>query len=80
VKVHVQDTGFGIPANALERIFDRFYRVDLPQHQQESGTGLGLAIAKEIMLQHKGDLTVSSELGKGSTFTLTLPYENLNIL
>lgn len=76
VKVHVQDTGFGIPANALERIFDRFYRVDLPQHQQETGTGLGLAIAKEIMTQHKGDLTVSSKLGQGSTFTLALPCEN----
>ncbi|MEN9245851.1 MAG: ATP-binding protein, partial [Thermostichales cyanobacterium SRBZ-1_bins_19] len=73
IQLHVQDTGFGIPAADLGRIFERFYRVNQPQHRQEPGTGLGLAIAKEIMLQHGGNLTVSSELGKGSRFTMVLP-------
>ncbi|GAB4213620.1 MAG: hybrid sensor histidine kinase/response regulator [Synechococcales cyanobacterium] len=73
IHVQVRDTGFGIPAADVAHVFDRFYRVNHPQHRQETGTGLGLAIAKSIMEQHGGDLQVSSELGVGSVFTMVLP-------
>ena len=72
IEVTVRDTGCGIAAEHLPRIFDRFYRVD-PARSQHSGTGLGLAIVKSIMELHGGSVTVQSEPGKGTTFTLRFP-------
>ena len=72
-KVLVQDNGDGIPAQHLERLFERFYRVDRARSKDMSGTGLGLAIVKHLALLHGGEVTVTSELGKGTTFTIHLP-------
>lgn len=72
-KILVQDNGDGIPAQHLERLFERFYRVDRARSRDMGGTGLGLAIVKHLALLHQGEVTVTSELGKGSTFTLHLP-------
>ncbi|HEX9421888.1 MAG TPA: ATP-binding protein [Pyrinomonadaceae bacterium] len=72
-KIIVEDTGEGIPAQHLERLFERFYRVDRARSRAMGGTGLGLAIVKHLALAHGGEVTVSSELGKGSTFTIELP-------
>jgi two-component system, OmpR family, phosphate regulon sensor histidine kinase PhoR len=69
----VTDTGRGIPADDLPRIFDRFYRVDRSRSREAGGTGLGLAIAKHIVEAHGGRIAVSSRLGRGSTFSFTLP-------
>lgn len=74
--IEVIDRGQGISADDQERIFDRFYRVDKARARSTGGTGLGLAIAKEIAKAHGGDLTVDSELGKGSTFSFALPLTN----
>lgn len=74
--IEVIDRGEGISADDQERIFDRFYRVDKARARSTGGTGLGLAIAKEIAKAHGGDLTVDSELGKGSTFSFALPLTN----
>lgn len=68
----VKDNGIGIPAESLPHIFERFYRVPLKEGSV-SGTGLGLAIAKRIVENHRGQIEVHSEPGKGSTFTVTLP-------
>jgi signal transduction histidine kinase len=73
VRVAVQDTGNGIDAAHLPHLFERFYRVDHSRTRDVGGTGLGLSIVKEIADSHKGSITVKSELGKGSTFTLVLP-------
>ena len=72
-KILVQDNGDGIPAQHLERLFERFYRVDRARSRDMGGTGLGLAIVKHLALLHRGEVTVTSELGKGSTFTIHLP-------
>ena len=72
-RILVEDTGEGIPAQHLERLFERFYRVDRARSREMGGTGLGLAIVKHLALLHGGEVTVSSELGKGSTFTIHLP-------
>jgi len=72
VKVFVQDSGIGIPAKDLPRIFERFYRVDEGRSRDQGGTGLGLAIVKHIIQLHGGEVTVSSIPGKGSTFAFTL--------
>ena len=71
----ISDQGLGIPKQGLPRIFDRFYRVDRARSRAQGGTGLGLAIAKEIIKQHKGFIWAKSEYGKGSTFTIVLPYD-----
>ena len=71
----ISDQGLGIPKQDLPRIFDRFYRVDRARSRAQGGTGLGLAIAKEIIKQHKCFIWAKSEYGKGSTFTIVLPYD-----
>ena len=72
-KILVHDNGEGIPAQHLERLFERFYRVDRARSRDMGGTGLGLAIVKHLALLHGGEVTVISELGKGSTFIIHLP-------
>ena len=74
VLLTVTDTGIGIPAESLDRVFERFYRVDKSRSKQTGGTGLGLSIAKHIAEQLGGSISVESTLGQGSTFTVRLPY------
>jgi PAS domain S-box-containing protein len=69
----VKDAGAGIPSEALERIFEMFYRVESPSKRQITGTGLGLALVKEIVAAHHGRVWVESTIGQGSTFYLSLP-------
>ena len=71
----IKDQGLGIPKQDLPKIFDRFYRVDRARSRAQGGTGLGLAIAKEIIKQHNGFIWAKSEYGKGSTFTIVIPYD-----
>jgi two-component system phosphate regulon sensor histidine kinase PhoR len=71
--LQVNDTGQGIPAGELSRVFERFYRVDKARARQTGGTGLGLAIVRHVAEAHGGTVRVDSELGRGSTFTVTLP-------
>ncbi|WP_036555773.1 cell wall metabolism sensor histidine kinase WalK [Nocardiopsis sp. CNT312] len=73
VDISVADQGIGIPQQDLGRIFERFYRVDAARSRATGGTGLGLAIVKHIMTHHRGEVTVWSKEGSGSTFTLRLP-------
>jgi len=73
VCISVRDHGNGIEQKHLERLFERFYRVDKGRSRDLGGTGLGLAIVKHIVLIHKGTVAVDSEVGKGSTFTVRLP-------
>jgi len=74
--VTVHDTGMGIPPDDLPHIFERFYRCD--QSRSEPGTGLGLSLARALTRAHQGDITVTSTLGQGSTFTLILPKTRSN--
>lgn len=71
--IYVKDTGFGIPAESLSRIFERFYRVDKGRSREMGGTGLGLSIVKHIVERHGGKVAVQSQLGKGSEFRVTIP-------
>ncbi|HVB93858.1 MAG TPA: ATP-binding protein [Acidimicrobiales bacterium] len=73
VKLSVADKGVGIPARDLERIFERFYRVDLGRSRETGGTGLGLSIVRHVAHNHQGRVEVDSREGEGSTFTLVLP-------
>lgn len=73
VRVEVEDTGIGIPAEALDRIFNRFYRVERSRSRQMGGTGLGLSIVKHLMRLHGGTVRVASRLGEGSRFILEFP-------
>ena len=73
VEVFVQDDGPGIPAESLDRVFERFYRVDKARSREQGGTGLGLSIVKHIVQSHGGKVWVKSEPGKGATFCFTLP-------
>jgi two-component system sensor histidine kinase SenX3 len=68
----VADEGIGIPAQDLERVFERFYRVDRARSRQTGGTGLGLAIVRHIATNHGGDVRATSHEGEGSTFTLRI--------
>lgn len=69
----VEDTGLGIPADDLPRVFERFYRVDKARSRETGGTGLGLSIVKHVAEAHGGAVSVDSDLGRGTRFTLTLP-------
>jgi two-component system sensor histidine kinase SenX3 len=73
VEISVVDQGIGIPSDELDRIFERFYRVDPARSRATGGTGLGLAIVKHVAASHGGEVTVWSSEGQGSTFTLRLP-------
>jgi two-component system sensor histidine kinase SenX3 len=73
VEISVVDQGIGIPEDEVDRIFERFYRVDPARHRSTGGTGLGLSIVKHVAATHGGDIRVWSVEGQGSTFTLTLP-------
>ncbi len=73
VEISVVDQGIGIPQDELDRIFERFYRVDPARHRSTGGTGLGLSIVKHVAATHGGDVRVWSQEGQGSTFTLSLP-------
>ncbi len=73
VRIAIQDTGIGIPAEALPNLFQKFYRVRCEQTENIEGNGLGLAIVKSIVERHNGEVSVTSVIGKGSTFCVTLP-------
>ena len=71
--IRVRDTGEGIPAQHLDRLFERFYRVDRARSRELGGTGLGLAIVKHLARAHGGEIRVTSILGEGSVFEIDLP-------
>ena len=73
MQIAVSDTGIGIPSEDLKRVFDRFYRVDRSRSRTVGGTGLGLPIVNEIVGRMGGTVQVESQLGRGSTFVVSLP-------
>ena len=75
VEVYVRDTGIGIPAEDLPRLFERFYRVDKARSRELGGTGLGLSIVKHLVAALDGTTRVESAVGQGSTFFFTLPAD-----
>jgi two-component system phosphate regulon sensor histidine kinase PhoR len=72
----VKDTGIGIEEEHLERLFERFYRVDKGRSRKSGGTGLGLSIVKHIVELYKGVIDIKSEYGKGTTIKVRLPYDD----
>ncbi len=75
LQVAVEDTGVGIAAEELPKVFEKFFRSSDPRVQNETGTGLGLSLANEVVRMHGGEITIESELNQGSTFTITIPVE-----
>jgi two-component system sensor histidine kinase SenX3 len=75
VAIAVRDAGIGIPSKDLERVFERFYRVDRARSRETGGTGLGLAIVRHVATNHGGEVLVTSQEGVGSTFVLRLPSD-----
>jgi signal transduction histidine kinase len=73
LQIEVKDTGCGIPKDALQRVFERFYRVDKARSRAMGGTGLGLAIVKHVAIKHGGKVEAESEEGVGSAFRISLP-------
>jgi len=73
VRIEICDTGVGIPAEALPRVFDRFFRVDTSRSKASGNTGLGLAIVQSIMLLHGGNAEIASQVGRGTRVTLHMP-------
>ncbi len=80
VRIEVSDTGRGIPEENLERIFERFYRVDPDRSRKSGGTGLGLSIVKQILHAHEEQIQVESTLGRGTRFWFDLPLAEDEIL
>jgi two-component system phosphate regulon sensor histidine kinase PhoR len=79
VAVTIRDDGEGIPREAIPRLTERFYRVDVKRSRERGGTGLGLAIVKHILNRHQGRLQIESQPGEGSTFIVSLPAETTEI-
>jgi len=77
VAIWVRDRGIGIPSRDLERVFERFYRVDRARSRATGGTGLGLSIVRHVAQVHGGDIVVDSIEGEGSTFRITLPVSGV---
>jgi signal transduction histidine kinase len=73
IEISIEDTGVGIAADELPKVFEEFFRSPDPRVQEQTGTGLGLALANEVVRLHGGRITVESEINKGSTFTVLLP-------
>ena len=73
VRIRVIDQGIGIPESAIGHIFERFYRVDKARSRATGGSGLGLAIVRAIVQRNRGEITVDSEIGKGTVFTVSFP-------
>ena len=74
--ITVADTGIGIPPEHINRVFERFYRVDKSHSKQINGTGLGLSIVKHGIIYHNGTICVESNVGKGTVFTVEFPIDN----
>jgi signal transduction histidine kinase len=79
VEISVRDSGIGIPPEDLDRLFERFYRVDKARSRELGGTGLGLAIVKHLALAQGGEARVTSIVNQGSTFSFTLPIHDLGL-
>jgi len=79
VLIEVQDTGYGIPAAARAKVFQRFFRAKAPGTEDITGTGLGLSLAKAVIDQHRGKITVESETGQGTTFRVWLPIAMIDV-
>lgn len=78
--IDITDTGLGIPESDLPHIFEQFYRINTIEHREAKGTGLGLTVAKGIVDQHGGDIVVSSHVGEGSVFSVSLPLDRQAVL
>ena len=80
VIVEVEDTGVGVPAEALPQLFERFYRVDSARTRASGGSGLGLAIVQAIVQAHAGNVDLQSAAGQGTRVTIRLPREHTAVL